>query len=154
MLEHLSTYTIPVNHPVLVHFPIAFGVMAIVFATIWLLRNRLYWLGMTTWFQGLALVGALMALRTGEAMEEQSEGIAIVDELVDYHELMAESAAWAIGISFLWMICARWIISRDTLHSEAAYWIRLVTFLLVLVSAILVGLTGHIGGLMVWGVPD
>lgn len=154
MLEHLSTYTIPVNHPVLVHFPIAFGVMAILFATIWLMRNRLYWLGMTTWFQGIALVGALLALRTGEAMEEQSEGIAIVDELVGYHELMAESAAWAIGISFLWMIIARWIISRDTLHSEAANWIRLVTFILVLLSAILVGITGHIGGLMVWGIPN
>lgn len=153
MFDQLSAYTLPVNHPVLAHFPVAFGVISILFATIWLLRNRIYWLGMTMWFQGFAFLGAVLSLRTGEAMEDQSEGIAIVDEFVHLHETMAERAVWVLGIGFLWMFIARWLISRDALHSESALWIRVITFVLVLTAAILIGLTGHIGGLMVWGVP-
>jgi uncharacterized membrane protein len=153
MFDQLSPYTIPVLHPVLAHFPVALGVVSVVFASIWLVRNRIYWLTITMWLQGMAFIGGVLALRTGDAMKDQSDGIAIVDELVQLHESTAERALWIMGISFAWLIFAKWMIARDTFHSEARLWIRIVTFILVLLSSLLIGLTGHIGGTMVWGVP-
>jgi len=153
MLDQLLQYSIPVLHPVVVHFPVALGVVAVFFAAGWLVRNNMFWFKATLWLHIMAGIGAILALRTGEAMEEQSEGIAIVDELVHLHETTAERAAWVLGVSIVWMFVAYWMTNRDTLHSGARGWVRAVTFLLALAAALLLGLTGHIGGLMSWGVP-
>lgn len=86
-------------------------------------------------------------------MEEQSEGIAIVDQFVEWHETMGERAAWALGLSVVVLIVMRWVGLRETAHAGVRFRWRLIAFLFVLLAAVLVGLTGHIGGIMTWGVP-
>ena len=153
MLDQLAEYTIPVLHPIVVHFPIALGVVALVTAALWLVRNQHTWWASTLVLEALAFVGAFVALRTGEQMEEQSEGVAMVDRFVDLHESMGERALWALGIALAGLVAARWYGRRDTEHAGTPMLWRILAFLLVLAAAVLVGITGHIGGLMTWGVP-
>ena len=153
MFDQLGNYTIPLWHPVVVHFPIALSMIAVLAAGIWLGRNKLRWWRTAVFLQIGALVGAVAALRTGEAMEEQSEGIAIVDQFVEWHETMGERAAWALGLSVVVLIVMRWVGLRETAHAGVRFRWRLIAFLFVLLAAVLVGLTGHIGGIMTWGVP-
>jgi uncharacterized membrane protein len=153
MFEQLGDFTIPLWHPVVVHFPVALSITAVLAAALWLARNKLRWWRMTLILQVGALAGAIAALRTGEAMEEQSEGMAMVDQFVELHETMGERAAWALGLSILLLIGMRWAGLRETAYAGVRLRWRLIAFVVVLLAALLVGLTGHIGGLMTWGVP-
>ena len=153
MLDQILDYSIPVLHPVVVHFPVALGVISLLFAIGWVIRNKPFWLSATSWLVALAWIGTIVALRTGEVMEEQSEGVAMVDQFVHLHETLGERAAWALGLSLLWLIFAWWHAKNDVKQSGTRLWIRLVGGLLLLISAALLALTGHIGGLMTWGIP-
>lgn len=153
MLDQILDYSIPVIHPIVVHFPVALGLVSLIFVLGWVVRNRLFWFLMTFWVAVLAWIGTLFALRTGEVMEEQSEGIAIVDQFVHLHESMGERASWALGIAIGWMIFAWWYTKNDISQSGTRLWIRLITAGMLLLAASLLALTGHIGGIMTWGVP-
>jgi uncharacterized membrane protein len=153
MLEALTDYTIPVLHPIVVHFPVALGLAALLAAGIWLLRNQDAWWKATSFLLGLAFLGGIAALRTGEVMEEQSEGVAIVDRFVHLHEELAEWSVWILGAAFVAMVVAFWLGRRDTAHAGTPFRWRVLAFLFVLAAAILLGLTGHVGGIMTWGTP-
>lgn len=153
MFEQLADYTIPLLHPVVVHFPVALSVVAVLTGVIWLIRNKMGWWRTTLVLEVLAFIGAFMALRTGEAMEDQSEGVAMVDRFVELHEAMAERAVWALGVAIVMLIGMRWVGLRETAYAGVRLRWRILAFLLVAVAAILVALTGHIGGIMTWGVP-
>ena len=154
MLDQILKYTIPVAHPVVVHFPLALGLAALIFVAGWAFRDKLFWLYASMWLTALAWIGSILALRTGEVMEEQSEGVAIVDELVHLHETMGERAAWALGLTLLWLLFSRWHSSHDIGKSGTRLWIRLVALLLMVSAGIFLVLTGHLGGVMTWGVPS
>ena len=153
MLDQILNYTIPVNHPLVVHFPVALGFVALAFALGWVVRNRVYWLHVTCWLTFLAWIGTLVALKTGETMEEQGEGIAIIDEFVHLHEQMGERASWALGVCILWLLFAIWHSRNDVTRSGTRLWIRLVAMVLLVIAAVFIGITSHIGGIMTWGVP-
>ena len=153
MLDQLSSYTIPVFHPMVVHFPIVLTVLAAICGSGWLFRDRLFWLYSSIWLTAMGFLGALLATRTGETMEEQGEGIAIVDDLVHLHEQMAERVTWVLGISLVVLAYGYWQNREDLVRPGTAFWIRLLSFTLLLTAAVLVSLTAHIGGLMSWGVP-
>lgn len=153
MFEQLADYTIPLLHPVVVHFPVALSAVAFVTAAIWLIRNRMRWWRMTFVLELLAFSGAFLALRTGEAMEDQSEGVAMVDRFVELHETMGERAVWALGLAVVMLIGMRWVGLRETAHAGVRLRWRVLAFILVAAAALLVALTGHIGGIMTWGVP-
>ena len=108
---------------------------------------------MTLVLEVLAFIGAFVALRTGEAMEDQSEGVAMVDRFVELHETMAERAVWALGLAVVMLVGMRWIGLRETAHAGVRLRWRVLAFLLVAIAALLVALTGHIGGIMTWGIP-
>jgi len=152
MLNDVFNYSIPVLHPIIVHFPVALSVMGLLLVTGWLIRNRPFWLNGTLWVLGSALAGAIFALRTGEAMEEQGEGIAIVDEFVHLHETFAERTTWLLAITVVWLLVAKWMSRNDISQSGAAAWIRWLSFALVLATALMMAFTGHVGGVMTWGV--
>ncbi|MDA0874447.1 MAG: hypothetical protein O3C45_05215 [Bacteroidetes bacterium] len=153
MLEALTDFTIPVLHPIVVHFPVALGLSALLSAGVWLVRNQDAWWKSTLLLIGLAFLGGVLALRTGEAMEEQSEGVAMVDRFVHLHEELAEWSVWILGAAFLAMLVALWMGRRDVSSAGTPLRWRAVVFLAVLTAAILLGLTGHVGGIMTWGVP-
>lgn len=153
MIDQLADYSIPVLHPVVVHFPVALSVVALVTAGIWLWRNRPEWWRVTLLMQSLAALGTLIAVQTGEAMQEQSEGVAMVDQFVELHESTGERALWLLGLSLVILLFTRWMGARETEYAGVRFRWRLAAFVAVLATAVLVGLTAHIGGLMTWGVP-
>ncbi|MDA0684963.1 MAG: hypothetical protein O3A57_11170 [Bacteroidetes bacterium] len=154
MFDQLADYTIPVFHPIVVHFPVALAVLALIPALLWLMRDRVRWLGITLAAEVLAFIGAYVALETGETLEHESEGVTIVDQFVHLHETMAERAMWVIGITCVALIFAAWWGRRDLSRPGVHLGIRIAGFLLVVAAAILIGLTAHIGGIMTWGVPS
>ena len=154
MFEQLDSYTIPVLHPIAVHFPIVLIVAAAVCVLIWAFRDRMYWLWGALYLSIPAFVSAIVALRTGEQMEEQSEGIAIVDQLVHFHEDLAEYTVWTLGVGLAYLAYAIWSTRRDIQHPGTRIWIRLTAVLIFLLVAGLVIVTGHAGGVMTWGVPS
>ena len=153
MFEQLADYTIPVFHPVVVHFPVALAILALIPALLWLMRDNVRWLWITLAMEFLAFVGAYVALETGETLEHQSEGVAIVDQFVHLHETMAERAMWVIGITCGVLVFAAWWGRRDVSRPGVHPGVRTVGFLMVLLGAIVIGLTAHIGGIMTWGIP-
>ena len=99
---------------------------------------------------GLGAAGALAAYLTGEEMEAQAEGVPIVEMLVEKHESLGKwTLVVATGATLAVAACA-WVEARRRTLPAALRWI---TALLVLAAAGLAAWTGHLGGLMVWGVP-
>ncbi len=153
MFDQLAEYTIPVLHPVLVHFPIALSIVAVVTALFWVIRAKTSWWKATLFLEIMALVGAIVAVRTGDVMRDQSEGVMIVDQFVDLHETMGDCSIWLLVVAIVLLVAMRWIGVRETKHAGVRLRWRLIAFIAVLSAAVLTGITGHIGGLMTWGVP-
>ncbi len=151
-MDQVFQYEIPVLHPVVVHFPIVLVLLAAVAAVVWLLRDRMAWLVAASYIQAVGLIGSVIAFLSGEALEEQSEGVPIVDELVDLHEEAALVAAWLIGISVAAFLAATYLTRRDTSRPGSPFWLRTLATLLAAAAAVAVAWTAHIGGTMVWGV--
>ncbi|MGB0650482.1 MAG: DUF2231 domain-containing protein [Rhodothermales bacterium] len=153
MFDQLADYSIPVLHPVVVHLPVALSVVALLTVGIWLFRNADAWWRVTFLLQSLSLIGTFAAVRTGEIMQEQSEGVAMVDQFVELHETMGERALWLLGLSLVMLLLSRWMGVRETDHAGIRLRWRFLGFIAVLAAVSFVVLTAHIGGLMTWGVP-
>ncbi|NNE71256.1 MAG: hypothetical protein HKN29_12950 [Rhodothermales bacterium] len=148
-----TEYYIPLLHPLVVHFPIVLLLVAAGMVVIWSVRDRDGWLRMACGFAWLGSVAAVVASRTGEQLEEEVRGTPMVETLIDLHEL---SADWTVLLAF----CLSLVLT--TLLFGARWWpnragspgaIRLLVLLLAIAVAVLIAWTGHLGGLMVWGVP-
>ena len=151
-MEQVLRYNIPVIHPIAVHFPFVLVLLGLGFGLVWLFRDRLHWLVIASYVQILGLAGAIVAYLSGQVMEEQSEGVPIVDELVHLHEDAALMATWAMGLSVAALLGAKYIHRMNTSHPGTRLWVRLVVVFIQLLAATLVVWTAHIGGIMVWGV--
>jgi len=150
-MEQVLRYSLPVFHPVIVHFPVGFALLSALIALIWLVRDHASWLVAALGVETLAVAGAVAAYLTGETMKRQSEGVPIVDELVRVHENAALVAIWASGFALLALLGAFLHTRSDVASPGTRRWIRFAAFLLVLAGALAVGWTAHIGGIMVWG---
>lgn len=151
-MDQVLQYEIPVLHPVAVHFPIVLVLLAAFVAVVWLLRDRMVWLIAASYIQAAGLIGSIIAFLSGEVMEEQSEGVPIVDELVHLHEDAALVAAWLTGISVAAFLLATYLTRRDTSRPGSPFWLRLLATLLAVGAAVAIAWTALIGGTMVWGV--
>jgi uncharacterized membrane protein len=152
-MDQVLRYGIPELHPVIVHFPIVCGVLALVFCLLWLLRDRTGLLVTTLFLQTLALLGAIAAYLSGQEMQEQSEGVPIVDELVHIHEEAAIVAIWLM-VAALAVMCLALVLSRaDTSRPGTRAWLRWVVAAVTLLGVAAVAWTAHVGGIMTWGVP-
>lgn len=154
-MDQVFRYEIPVLHPILVHFPIVLVILATIFALLWLLRNQVESLLTSAWIQLFALIMAISAYLTGEEMEERSEGVPIVDTLVELHEDAALVSTWLVGFALVALVSAIFFQRRDisTICAQpgSRLWIRVVVFLLVFLALVSIWWTAHIGGTMVWG---
>jgi uncharacterized membrane protein len=153
VFDQVFQYRIPALHPLLVHFPIATVGLAFGAAGLWLLWDRRWMLVAAAVIQSLGWVATLGAFLTGETLEEQSEGVPIVDALVGFHESMAEWSLWVTGLSALLFWVMLRLSGRDVSRSGSALWMRVLGFLVALGAAALIAWVSHIGGVMVWGTP-
>ena len=155
-LEHVLRYAIPYWHPLAVHFPLVTLVLAGGAAVGYAVRGQAVWREATLWLLALGTVTAYWAYRTGHVLEEAVEGEPTVDQLIDYHEKMAEWTLWAgSGAALVTLGITLWLRRRspgERLLREPLL-PRVVVLAVACAAALLVAYTGHIGATMVWGVP-
>ena len=149
-------YQIPVLHPVVVHFPIAFLILAAVTSLVWLAQGTSFWRNVTLILLVAGFVGGLGAYFTGGEAKEFAEGSARVELFGEQHEALALLTLVAAGLALFLLTAYVGAYTRrlPTAPGERDLMtVRIIVTVLVLAAAVLVGRTGHLGGLMVWGQP-
>lgn len=156
VLQALSTYEIPIWHPIVVHYPIALVAAGMLAALGWLVVGTRFWRHCTVYLYGLGLAATGAAYWTGEEAYEQSKDVPIVDELAPVHADYAAYTLAAVAVVTVVLAAAVvWINRRPLRVGDAAvdpFWIRAVVVLLSAAATTLIVYTAHLGGLMVWGV--
>lgn len=100
-------------HPLVVHFPIVFSVLAPIAMGLALLSWTRGWTGRRVWFLAVALqvavfLGGLAAENSGEQDEEIAEK-AVSHDLIHEHEEAAEKFVAAAGVVFLLSLAGAFI---------------------------------------------
>jgi uncharacterized membrane protein len=151
-METVLQYEIPVLHPLAVHFPVALLVSAALFSAVWLVRGRSLGRRIASVLMVLGSAGAVLAYMTGESIEELSEDIPIVEEMIGLHQDLALATVW---ISILMSVCVcylEWRRRSADAGSIDPLPLRTALFSGFFLLALIVLFTGHVGGIMVWGV--
>ncbi|MCI4397366.1 MAG: DUF2231 domain-containing protein [Acidobacteria bacterium] len=148
-------FGIPFLHPVLVHFPVAFLMLSALTAFLWLSLGKPFWRRATALLLLVGVLGGFAAYYTGDDVAEAFKDKPAVKVLVDRHE---DAALWTM---IMGCIAAAAFIAANVSAADKERKgldgpdrkprIRALLFLLALAAAVLVGYTGHLGGLMVWG---
>ena len=150
-MENVLQYELPVLHPIAVHFPIALLIAAFAVGVPWFVTGLGFWRNVMAVLSVLGSVGAAVAYLTGEAMEEASEGTPIVEEIVEFHETLALiTLIVSIAAAVAALVAVR--LGRQGPRPTDSATMRAAVFTLVAAAAVLVAITGHAGGVMVWGV--
>ncbi|RMF52561.1 MAG: hypothetical protein D6746_16630 [Bacteroidetes bacterium] len=153
-MDAVLQYEIPYLHPLAVHFPLGLIPLGALAVLVWLVRGGVFWQRCALLLYTAGMAGSLFAYVTGDALEEAVEGTAVVEELVELHEQMALYTLIATGLTLLGLIgYVVWHRYRPIArpHGDPLL-LRGIMGLLALLSAVLVMWTGHIGGVMVWGI--
>jgi uncharacterized membrane protein len=161
--EQAFEYEIPYLHPLAVHFPLVLLLLAAGTATAYAALGTPGWRRALLTFLLLAAPSAYVAHQTGETLEEAVEGEPSVERFVEYHET---AAAWTLRASIGALLVAAggslWWQRRRKEKGAAdsggillkePIALRLALLVPILIAALLVAYTAHLGGLMVWGVP-
>lgn len=154
-MEPLQTYEVPILHPLVVHFPIALLLAGAAALLVWAFRPSAFWYRCAGIAYLVGSLGAVAAYLTGEAAEDFAEEVPIVEEIVELHETLGivTLAASLLTLVVLVILRPALITGRTVDDSPPGPTIRTGVAVLGLVTAFLVWWTGHLGGLMVWGVP-
>ncbi len=145
---------IPYWHPLVVHFPIALVLFGAAAAAVYAALGRAFWRGVALLGFATGSLGAWAAVWSGEAIEEGVGGMPVVEALVERHEDLGEWTLWVSLAAFVALAGATgwaWRTGRTPAERDPVA-LRLVALVLALAAAVLVVLTGHLGGQMVWGV--
>lgn len=136
---------IPNVHPLLVHFPIALLIAALVLDLVALFARKDRLTVGTGAILVLAALGAAAALITGFLAEETVEAMPPDEarhETLEAHELAAIAVLVLTIALALWRVAARMEYPQGRLR-----WLYLA---LLAVACVLVSITGHLGGTLVY----
>ncbi len=151
-METVPEYTLPYLHPVVVHAPLAcllFGALA---AAGWAVTARPAWRLVTLALTAAGTAASWLAVETGETLYDGVQGAPEVEALIKFHAQGATRTLWIALVATVLLAAATvWLRRRGTPRDPL--WLRLALTLLVWFAAAAVVWTGHLGGLMVWGVP-
>ena len=148
----MTEYVIPYLHPLAVHFPLALLLTGAGTAVLYALTGTAFWRKATLLLFLLGFVGAIVARQSGEAMEEDVEGEEMAELFLEDHEAMANRTILAAGLTLLILVVAE-ARAWTTHRRKDPLWLRFSVVVLAVLSGVLVAYTGHLGGLMVWGIP-
>jgi uncharacterized membrane protein len=145
MLDHL--------HPAVVHVPVGLAVVLPLIAAGLAFARWRGWLRPRSWtvlvaLQAMVLAGALVAVETGEALEEHGERIA-GERAVELHEEWAEVFAGAAGLALL--VFGSVFLVRSPRPLAALLVASVASSVLVASLAVW---TGHLGGRVTHGRDD
>jgi uncharacterized membrane protein len=152
-MDRVFEFEIPVLHPVVVHFPIVLLLLTAAAVLIWFFRDEVVWLRASALLGTMGAFAAFLATRTGETLEDEMQGEPMVELFADLHDSAAD---WTVLTAMLLAACLVALLFGGRLWARSTGTpaaVRLLTLLLALTVAGLVAWTGHLGGLMAWGVP-
>lgn len=156
-LDLLREYSIPYLHPLAVHFPLVLLLVAALAAAVYLGTGRALARQATLAFLLVGAASAWWASETGEALAPSVEGEPVADAVLPAHAAMA---GWTLRLALLASVAAagatmaarrRAAEDRQPPREPLAW--RLGVAATAAAAAVLVALTAHLGGIMVWGVP-
>ncbi|MDX1421078.1 MAG: DUF2231 domain-containing protein [Rubricoccaceae bacterium] len=161
--ESAAEYTVPYLHPLAVHFPLVLLLLAAAAAAAYAALGTGVWRRATLALLLLGVPAAYWAHETGETLEEAVEGEPAVERFVEYHETAASWTLWTsvaallatAGGTLWWRRRQKERVTADPggAPRKEPLGLRLLVLVAALAAALLVAYTGHLGGLMVWGVP-
>jgi uncharacterized membrane protein len=128
-------------HPMVVHFPIALLSTALLFEVLEALLKRDFFREAALWLLGLGTLGAVVAAVTGILQEDTVEAAGVPERALEQHE----TAAFATIAVFAALLAMRWFRGRRWIPNHPA-----IFSVLALTGLILLGLTGYLGGGLVY----
>lgn len=154
-MDLLSQYDIPYLHPLAVHFPIVLLLLGAAAAAAYAVVGTSTWRWAALILVGLGAAGAVVAERTGGALEDAVEGEPIAAVVLPDHKSGAE---WTVRVSVLATLVLAGVSGWAWRHPERfrprePVGVRVLAAGLAVLAAGLVAWTAHLGGIMVWGVP-
>lgn len=152
-MDILTDYEIPYLHPQVVHFPIAFFVGAVIVVLIWAFTDSGRWFVAYASMQILGTIGVIATFLSGEAIEDATEDVPIVDLLVGRHEQMGKYTMIVAIIISVATLAVAYVYRKRSNYDGIPTVFRAVLAALAVALVILTALTAHIGGVMVWGIP-
>lgn len=151
-MDAVFEYRIPVLHPLAVHLPVTLLLAAALAALIWMFRGSAFWRRCLLFLTLLSVPATLLAYLSGDTMKERSEGVPIIDQLVDLHERMALFTFIAtVAVTILLGVYGVGA-ERSRAGSRDPIQVRVAISMLIFLAATLVAWTAHIGATMTWGV--
>lgn len=135
------------NHPILVHFPIAFGIMLPIFSLVILIGCHKAWFSKLTWILVPMLLATIvgtgwLAMEAGEKDEDIVEKV-VGEEVVDAHHHLAEFF-WRGAIGLFVLSLVPFGVSKGRTVTQATVVVGSLGLLWPLVNA------GHSGGELVY----
>ena len=143
MAEHQQMEAVnafPNYHPLIVHFPIALLLMALVFQLLSFFYFKKEFSIVTLILLALGVISTWLASNPFHAMPGELIGKA--KEIFDTHEQMADFTWWLALIALLVKIASHFFLNRK-------WWVESTTALLLVGSAITVSIAGHHGAMLV-----
>lgn len=141
-------------HPVFVHFPVAFLILAMGVSLWWLFTGTPLARQMAALLLLAGSLGGFAAYYTGDDMADAFASRPAVKQLGESHEEMALYTILAAAIAAGGFIAAG-VAQASAEHKglpgpDRTVGTRLLCTLLALTAGVLVGYTGHLGGRMTW----
>jgi len=130
-------------HPAVVHFPIAFALVALLFEAVARHPRGRALEPAAAVLIVLAALGAVVTVVTGNLAHDDAVVPPAARELIGRHEDLGVVAMWALVV----LAIARLVLARIGRHRGAAAWLYLV---LLAGAAGAVGYNGHLGGQVVF----
>jgi uncharacterized membrane protein len=151
-LDAVFQYRVAYWHPLVVHLPLVLLPLAALAATAWAIRAAAVWRHVALASLALGAATAWWAVETGETLYAAVEGEPLVEALIAAHHAAAEWTVWASVLAAVAFVgLAVWRRRPSAAREPLA--LRLALLTLAWTPAVLVVYAGHVGGLMVWGVP-
>lgn len=142
-------------HPLIVHMPIAFALVAPAIWLAYLIRpSRTEFRQMTWFFTAIAAVGSYLAVASGEASAELVMRTDAISFLIEKHEGLAETTRALLSSS---MVALTTLIAIDFVQisifekwrKQINWLLKIAIFALLCSAAYSTAWTGHYGGLLV-----
>jgi uncharacterized membrane protein len=146
-------YELPFWHPAVVHVPPVLLVAAAAAATGYAVLGRPAWRLAALLLLVPGALAAWVAAETGETLYAAVEGEPQVEALIDAHHAAAAWALWTGAAAALAFLAATLWRRRRPAAGPEPLALRLLLLVPAWAAALCVAYAGHVGGLMVWGVP-
>ena len=130
-------------HPLVVHFPIALLIASLLFDAVGWWWKRPAFTEAALGIQTLGVLGAIVAVITGNQAEEAVERIPGIHDVLEQHETLGQILLWAglVVVALRFFFFWRRMLGQPT---------KAFLMVLSLGLAILVGVTGYYGGKLVY----